>query len=417
MISRGIKNSMFKHQLMGKQKFNFLTILLLILISTFPLIDALYPGKLEGVNRSIPILYKSALFLFLLIYFFLKQKEWWFSNSVGRVLTVFIVTHILYFLFSSNSYTEDFFMISKTLTWYFGFFFFLDLGFRQKISDSRLNVFFTISTLSLFCLVFLGVSNELLFKINRNYGASNFAYYLLFILPFLFMNKVVPYRSLIFTIISIGVAISFKRGTILLFLMMIIYLIFFSKLKKVVGKHFSYFFKVLIILVISGIVYTIVLSNMDNYVDKFSDLTSTYNSGIISDKTGSGRGLLYSLPLKRWITSNPFNFILGYGFNSTPDYYESTTFFSKKMYSHSDFVMLIHDYGLVGLSILLSLFMRLIRLIKKSISNVNTLPLILVFLALLTKSLFSGFILYEYSIYAFAILGLILGRIRRLERV
>lgn len=402
---------------MGKQEFNFFAILLLILISTFPLIDALYPGKLEGVDRTIPILHKILLLFFLFVYFIMKQKRWWFRNSIGRVLTVFIVTHILYFLFTSQNYTEGLFQISKTLTWYFGFFFFLDIGFRQQISYSRLNVFFTITTVSLFLLVFFGVTNELLFKINRNYGASNFAYYLLFIFPFLFMNKVVPYRSLIFTIISIGVAISFKRGTIFLFLIMIIYLIFFSKLKEVVGKRFSHFFKLFIIFVISGVFYTIVLSNLESYVDKFSDLISSYNSGSINDDTGSGRGLLYALPLERWINSYPFNFILGYGFNSAPDYYESTTFFNKKMYAHSDFVMILHDYGLVGLSILLSLFMSLFKLIKKSISNINKLPLILIFLALLTKALFSGFILYEYSIYAFAILGLILGRRRRLEPV
>ena len=400
---------------MGKQKGNFLAILLLVLISTFPLIDLLYPGKLEGVNRTIPILHKLLLLFFLFVYFITKQKKWWFINSIGKILTIFITIHLFYFLLSSDNYSEDAFKISKTLIWYFGFFFFLDIGFRQQFSLSRLNVFFTITTVFLFFLVFFGVSNELLFKTNRDYGASNFAYYLLFILPFLFMNKVVPYRSLIFIIITIGVTISFKRGTIILFFIMIIYLMFFSKLKKIAGKRFSNFFKFLIILVVSGVLYTIVLSNLDNYVDKFSDLTRSYNSGSINDDTGSGRAILYTLPLERWISSNPFNFILGYGFNSAPDYYESTSYFDQKMYAHSDFVMLIHDYGLVGLSILLSLFMRLFILVKKSMLEINKMPLILIFIALLIKALISGFILYEYSIYVFAILGLVLGRTRRLK--
>lgn len=400
---------------MGKQKVNFLSILLLVLISTFPLIDLLYPGKVEGVNRTIPILHKLLLLFFLFVYFIKKQKKWWFINSIGKILTIFITIHLFYFLLSSDNYSEDLFKISKTLIWYFGFFFFLDIGFRQQFSLSRLNVFFTITTVFLFFLVFFGVSNELLFKANRDYGASNFAYYLLFILPYLFMNKVVPYRSIIFLIISIGIAISFKRGTIFLYFIMIIYLIFFSKLKEIAGKRLSYFFKLLIILVISGVYYLIVLSNLDNYIDKFSDLTALFITGSLSDDTGSGRGLLYSLPIERWISSNPVNLILGYGFNSAPDYYESTIYFDQKMYAHSDFVMLIHDYGLVGLSILLSLFIRLFRLVKKSMLEINKMPLILIFLALLIKALISGFILYEYSIYVFAILGLVLGRTRRLK--
>ena len=47
------------------------------------------------------------------------------------------------------------------------------------------------------------------------------------------------------------------------------------------------------------------------------------------------------------------------------------------------------------------------------ISYLDKIPLILLFFALLLKALISGFIIYEYSIYAFLILGLIIGRTRR----
>ena len=75
--------------------------------------------------------------------------------------------------------------------------------------------------------------------------------------------------------------------------------------------------------------------------------------------------------------------------------------------------MLIHDYGVVGLSILISFFVQLFKVVKKNALMVNKVPLFLIFLALLIKSLVSGFINYEYSIYTFALLGLIMGRTRK----
>ena len=75
--------------------------------------------------------------------------------------------------------------------------------------------------------------------------------------------------------------------------------------------------------------------------------------------------------------------------------------------------MLIHDYGLIGFTILFSLFYRLFKMVKRSLLVVDKVSLMLIFIALTIKSIFSGFIIYEYSIYGFAILGLILGRQRR----
>jgi len=391
-----------------KNKFVFI---LLILIGSMPLLDVIYPAKLEGVSRTVPVIIKLLLVIFLLKYFIEHQKKWWFSNSIGKVITVFILIHLAYLLVSSHDYIKDLYKFSKVLVWYYGFFFFMDLGYRNYLSPKSINNFFTVVIVLIFILVFFGVTNEGLFKSNRDYGASNFAYYLLFVLPFIFMSKKVPYRLAIFAIASVGVAISFKRGTMLMYVIMIIYLFFFSNLKEIAGKRFSKYFRVFIIAVIALVLYQVVFTNLDNYTHKFRDISEYDGTNINS--LGSGRGLLYTIPLDRWLNSNFFNFLFGYGFNSTPSSYVLSGIFKKGFYAHSDVVMLIHDYGLVGLSILLSLFMRLFRLAKKSMLEINKTPLILIFIALFIKSLFSGFINYEYSIYAFGILGLIMGRTRR----
>lgn len=393
-----------------KNKFVFA---LLLLIVSMPMLDVLYPAKIEGVSRTVPIILKLITVLFLTVYFVRNQKKWWFINPIGKIITIFFLIHITYLIVSSQDYLKDLYKLSKVSIWYFGFFFFLDLGYRKYLSQQNINRFFTIVIALIFILVFFGVSNEALFKSNRDYGASNFAYYLLFTIPFLFMSKKVPYRSLIFAIITFGVAISFKRGTMLTYAIMIIYLLFFSNLKAIAGKYFAKYFRLIIVGVIILILFQVVFSNFDNYAHKFQDITEYDGSNINS--LGSGRGLLYTIPLERWLNSNFFNFLFGYGFNSTPSSYLLSGIFQKRFYAHSDFVMLIHDYGLVGLSVLVSLFARLYKLAKRNLIMIDKIPLVLLFIALFIKSLFSGFIIYEYSIYAFSILGLIMGRTRRVQ--
>ncbi len=396
---------------MSKVKGNYFVYLILLLIASMPLLDMIYPARLEGVSRVLPILLKVILLGLLIIYVILNQKKWWYRDSIGKVIILFLVIHLFYYLISSLNYPSDFFYISKTLTWSLGFFFFLDIGYRKSLTERQINLFFTLIVVSLFLLVFTGVTNELLFRTNKEYAASNFAYYLVFVFPFIFMHKKVSFRLAILILTSIAVAISFKRGTMLLFLLMVFYLIFFGKLKFVIGKRFSKYFKISIICIIALVIYVFVFSQMANFLDKFNDIINLNDGNV--DELGSGRGILYRLPLERWLTSNPFRFLFGFGFNSTPAFYPTTGLLSNEFYAHSDFVMLIHDYGFLGLSVLMSFFYSLFKKIKRSISYLDKIPFILLFFALLLKALISGFIIYEYSIYAFSLLGLIIGRTRR----
>lgn len=376
-----------------------------------PLLDLIYPARLDGVSRTVPIISKLLLIVCLVFYFLRNHKKWWFKNSIGKIITIFILIHLTYLVISSDSYSVDLYKFSKTAIWYCGYFFFLDLGYRRNVSKETINRFFIIGAILLFSLVVYGVTNEVFFRSNRDYAASNQAYYLAFLLPFLFMDKKVPFRLVLFAIISIGVAISMKRGTMVMYAVMVVYLLFFSNLKQLAGNRFSKFFRIFIILVIVLVLFQFVFANFDDYIQKFSDITEADEDNVY--KVGSGRGALYLLPLERWVNSNVFHLIFGYGYNATPDFYPTTGVISGNKYAHSDFVMLIHDYGVVGLSILISLFYRLFFVARKSVFMRNRIPLFLIFLALLIKSLVSGFILYEYSIYIFAILGLILGRMRR----
>lgn len=374
-----------------------------------PVLDALFPAKLDGVSRTTPILAKLLLVSLLFLYFLKNMRRFWFKESVGFAITVFIVIYVLYFLASSNSYISDAMKISKTLIWYFGFFFFLDVGMRQRFSQGRINLYFTFAVLLLALLVFSQVTNEAFFRSNRNYAASNYAYYLLFLLPFLFSDKNIRHRAVTFTLISLLVVVSMKRGTMLLYAAMIFYLLLFGRIKLFSGNKKTLILSMAVLAAGLFFAKELVVSNLDSYSEKFSDITE-YEGDIY--KVGSGRGALYLLPLERWINSGAFNFLFGYGFNSTPDFYPTTGVLSKGFYAHSDFVMLIHDQGTIGLLVLVLFFYALYRKVSIARTPEDKVPLILLSIAFFIKSAVSGFILYEYSIFGFAVLGVVSGRLK-----
>ena len=192
---------------------------------------------------------------------------------------------------------------------------------------------------------------------------------------------------------------------------MLLYLLFSKNLKLISGKNFANYIRFLIILISFLVIYSLVFTNIDIYIDKFSDFNYSDNRDF--SRFGSGRGLLYYLPIERWINSNLFNFIFGYGFNATPLFYPTTGLLKASFYAHSDLVMLVHDYGLIGLIIYSTFFKRLLNIVKSVRSNSKKVSIYLLIIAIFFKSLFSGFIVYEYSIFAFALLGLIIGKHER----
>ena len=177
------------------------------------------------------------------------------------------------------------------------------------------------------------------------------------------MHKNVPFRAAIFTLITVGVVISLKRGAIITYLIMLLYLLFSKNLKLISGKNFANYIRFLIILISFLVIYSLVFTNIDIYIDKFSDFNYSDNRDF--SRFGSGRGLLYYLPIERWINSNLFNFIFGYGFNATPLFYPTTGLLKASFYAHSDLVMLVHDYGLIGLIIYSTFFKNYLILLNQ----------------------------------------------------
>ena len=77
------------------------------------------------------------------------------------------------------------------------------------------------------------------------------------------MHKNVPFRAAIFTLITVGVVISLKRGAIITYLIMLLYLLFQKNLKLISGKNFANYIRFLIILISFLVIYSLVFTNID----------------------------------------------------------------------------------------------------------------------------------------------------------
>jgi len=376
------------------------TVLFLVVLMT--LLDLIFPAK-RDISRTLPIINQFFLLISLVCYFLINIKRWWFDISLSKVLVWFWLIQLIYLLLTSSNYQADFIKIARTSIWIFGYFFFLDSSFYQRFKAKHLLYIFDLMIFIIFLQVLENSLNTSFYRANRDYGISNQGYFLLFAMPVLFLYRKVPYRNLLLILIMVGALISMKRGAIILLAIQIFYLSFFAQIRQFGGKRFALTFKVLLIISVFALFQFIILERSDIYTNRFENL---YNEDF--NEIGSGRGALYTLALEHWYTADLKNVIFGFGYNSTPEFYK-TTFLNQGFYAHSDFVMLIHDYGLIGVTILFFIFYGLLKQIKNC-SKLNLgIPLVLITIAIFIKSLYSGFIIYSYSIIAFALTGWIFG--------
>ena len=136
---------------MNKSKLFSLETIIIFLLLLMPVLDLIFPAKIEGVNRILTIVLKSIILFLLIFYFIFFRKNIWFRFSFSRILILFITTHFTYLLISSYAYTNDFYKLSKTLIWVLGF---LSFRFELKfLEEKQINYIFILWVLILFLIV------------------------------------------------------------------------------------------------------------------------------------------------------------------------------------------------------------------------------------------------------------------------
>ena len=127
-----------------------------------------------------------------------------------------------------------------------------------------------------------------------------------------------------------------------------------------------------------------------NWIMKF---TASYDSG------GSGRLDIWKNVLELLSTSNVLNIIFGHGHEAV----RNNTI--SHLSAHNDFLEVLYDYGIIGFSLYLLVYYKLISLIRKCMSKDNKIVMVLVVSVsqFFIMSMFSHLIIYPRLLLTIAI--------------
>lgn len=311
------------------------------------------------------------------------------SHSAKNVyLNVSLVVFISIFIYSlfSEFVNDQFRSLSFSLLISIPFYFY-------KFNPKHINKFFL-----LLCVI--SIASEFL---NLNQGREEFGegyygggYFALVTLPvglYILRNKNEITKALWCIFVFILVLYSVKRGDILGYLVGVAFYylaILFRQRKK------NRIWLIITAGIMLAALYAVFQYGLDSSELLQRRLESTEEGG------GSGRDVIYLSLWNTWINSDVFNQLFGYGINAP--------FRLIGIQAHNDWLELLLDMGLVGVSLYLTLFFSLIRSFTRKQVPVELRPIFFSILGIwLVKSSFSMFLFSTPTVMLSMIIGYMLN--------
>ena len=213
----------------------------------------------------------------------------------------------------------------------------------------------------LFTLVFMNLRKFFILNDVEDIAMLSTAYYPLFLLPLVLLNKNTVIKWGLIFFIFITILFSSKRGGFIVLFVALAINFFVSLRQKKSLK------KMLPMLIGGGIGIYLLITLMNLFISQ-NDLSILERLGNIQDDGGSGRDFVWAYTW-RMITeeSNVLPLLFGHGFNAV--YSDSML----ELSAHNDFLEIIYDYGFIGLLLYFALYVQLFsyyKRIKKHLPNV-----------------------------------------------
>jgi hypothetical protein len=301
------------------------------------------------------------LFSYLLLSTFLIWKgllRGYTSFSLYRSILIFLLLNTVYFILNPNGINE--FYLSQFRTIYFTittFFVFFYISYNKKItSDLFVLGCIALGTISIFNYFTYAVQENLTELLQ-----NNAIYYLLWLLPslFYFKNRLLSVGILVFSLLFI--ISSLKRGAIITAsIFTVLYFIYQAfTLHKSLPKIKRFFLiSVYFIFFISLCIF------LGNEFIKNENLVNRFLS--ISEDGGSSRDYIFKEIVYKSIDSGSFlNIIFGYGFVGSTNFAFSGT-------AHNDLLEAFSNFGIIGFSILIFIWFRILRISQLHNSDKKT---------------------------------------------
>lgn len=349
---------------------NFLIFLIIIYFSQ----GFLYPiGAL--VSKIVLFSILSISFVYLIKSLLYNSEKYIFYY----IWLALLVLNCIGYIFGGNygdAYFSQFKNILLAMLPFFPFYYFANKG---DLSEKNL-LFLFLTLLPVFIFNFIFNNNSLIEARNdfSENTVNNIAYFFVSLIPYVFLWK----NKKIFSIFSMMILFYFiiqgsKRGALIAGLLSLIVYIYYQlsiidPKRRVQG---------LIVSIVGISLFSVFIYN--SYINNEFLIARLDNL----DQGGSGRDVIYSNLWENWSESNSIlNYLFGFGFVSTILYSGTGNF------AHNDWLEILTNFGFLGFSIYLSLFLSIIYylLFVKS-DRFSKIILSSILLIWLFKSLFSMF--------------------------
>lgn len=134
-----------------------------------------------------------------------------------------------------------------------------------------------------------------------------------------------------------------------------------------------------------------------SFQDKIPLILKRFND--ISEDSGSGRGTFYALIFNRWVDADPLNFFFGFGTWTVPDFLGRV--WINSVFAHSDWLEVVHDYGLFGIALYVFIILSIFSLCLRSwfLKDNSLYVFVSCFSLFIMKGLISGNIMFTENLY------------------
>lgn len=301
----------------------------------------------------------------------------------GRWLLCYLAVNLVYALVSADR-LANLYHVSRIAFWILGTVAAYRLALCGALSEKILQR-------AIGATVLLGAAFTMYFmtRADTEAGQNASAYLLAWCLPLLLAAEKSRGRSALVALAAAAILLTVKRGAMLaLGFSSIAYALAYLRLN---GSPRALARVVGFLLVLGAVSLGVLASNWDAVKTRFEDTS------------GSGRDNMYAMLLEHWRKAEPQNLVFGFGINSVQRYtgmmYGSED--DRGPYAHSDWLQLMHDFGLVGIVLLAWLHAAFLALIRRGfrLRNPVTPSLAMGYTILFLVNIYSGHLLGPTAIY------------------
>ena len=222
-------------------------------------------------------------------------------------------------------------IISKAFLWFFiyllGY-----LGTRFYNCEKQIIRIASVACMVFIFLLTLNLNTD--FDIGRASTVVTSIYYLLCCMPFVFCIKKNTFKTVIFIITILLLAISFKRSALIVSLIAIIFLLWFNRKKN---KRLIYYAIIIIIAALSISLIYVAMTSVDTKIADIFEIWEARFSVENSSRIDILNEVFYRLKY-----SNLGELFFGHGYNAVM--YDT----SFGLSAHNDYVEILYDYGLIS---------------------------------------------------------------------